>query len=409
MPNPGEPGHALLAQLAHGLVRHGEDQTRRSLGDRRDYVGMSDVGKAIDCLRAAVANKVVPHPPADPAAAYRQGDAVAVDAILRRELTLHRGHWFEAGIEAAFHANRTPLLPQVEIAMNDHGVPIRAHLDFVLLRGGPKPAVRVLELKSMTRIPAALYPAHEAQLYGQIGLIAKQWAKPAFSLRDEAGGVRFANVGFPDLVRRSLGIDLPDESRHVDLQGWVLAVSMTEAKPFGPYLPDPTMLSLCRKTAKTIWQTAAEVRSGATHLDTVAICPGFHPLCDCCPFVEDCPKFRGLCVADPALDRDLDELAGLKGQRLALDTEIDEREERIRRFCHLSSDSAQWLDTGFYRFRNARVPGRRTVDSNKLRSALETHLDDPTIDAVLAASTNIGADYERLSISPVKQSQTLSA
>jgi hypothetical protein len=169
------------------------------------------------------------------------------------------------------------------------------------------------------------------------------------------------------------------------------------------------MLSLCRKTAKTIWQTAAEVRSGTTRLDTVAICPGFHPLCDCCPFVEDCPKFRGLYVADPVLDQDLDELAGLKTQRSSLDAEIDEREERIRRFCRLSGNSTQWLKTGLHRFRNARVPGRQTVDPNKLRSALETHLDDPTIDALLAASTNIGADYERLSISPVKQSQTLSA
>ncbi|MBN2752104.1 MAG: hypothetical protein JXQ84_05285 [Rhodospirillaceae bacterium] len=32
------------------------------------------------------------------------------------------------------------------------------------------------------------------------------------------------------------------------------------------------------------------------------------------------------------------------------------------------------------------------------RSAIETHRDDPTIDAVLAAATNIGTDYERLSV-----------
>ncbi len=409
MTNSGDPGHALLAQLAHGLVRHGEEQTRRSLGDRSAYVGMSDIGKAIECLRAAVASKVAPHPPADPVSAYRQGDTVAVEGILRRELTLHRGHWFEAGIEAAFRANRTPLLPQVEIALDDGGVPIRAHLDFVLLRGGPKPAVRVLELKSMKRIPPSLYPAYEAQLYGQIGLLAKQWNRPVFSLRDEAGGIRFSGIGFHDLVRNSLGIELPEDPHLVDLQGWVLAVSMTEAKPFGPYLPDTTMLSLCRKTAKAIWQTAAEVRSGATKLDAVAICPGFHPLCDCCPFVEDCPKFRGLCVADPALDQDLDELATLKDQRSTLNDEIDEREERIRRFCHLSGNSAQWQKTALFRFRNARMPGRKTVDPNKLRSALELHLDDPTIDAVLSASTNIGADYERLTVSPVKAPQSLSA
>jgi len=47
----------------------------------------------------------------------------------------------------------------------------------------------------------------------------------------------------------------------------------------------------------------------------VAICPGGgHPPCDGCPFAEDYSKFRGMCVADPALGQDLDELAALKDQ-----------------------------------------------------------------------------------------------
>lgn len=165
--------------------------------------------------------------------------------------------------------------------------------------------------------------------------------------------------------------------------------SLTSRRGVRPWMP---------RSTKAIWQTAEEVRSGATNLDAIAICPGFHPLYDCCPLSEDCPKFRGTFVADPALDQDLDDLIDLKTRRSTLDAEIDEREERIRRFCHLSGNRTQWLHSGLYHFKAARVPGRRTLDPNKLRSALENHLDDLTIDAVLTASTNIGADHKRLSV-----------
>ena len=397
--------HALFAQLARGLVRSGRERSERTLGDRSAYVGLSDVGQGIDCLRAAVARKVADHPLADPASLYREGRMDLIDALLRRELTLQRGHWFEDGIEAALCANGTPLLPQVEIDASSDGVPLKAHLDFVLLRGGSRPAVRVLELKSLKRIPAALYPSYEAQVYGQIGLLAEAWSRPVFSLRDRGGVPQFANLSFPDLVRRCLGLDLPETMTLVDLQGWVLAVSMTEADAFGPYHPDPTMLSLCRKTAKTIWETARAVRSGSLTLDEVGICPGFHALCDCCPFALDCPKFHEPMLADPAIDRDLDDLTGLKGRRSLLDAEIAEREERIRRFCDLSGNRATWLKTGLYRVRNARIPGRRILDPVRLRSSLSTHLDPATVDAVIAAATTTGADYERLSISPIKPAE----
>jgi len=404
-PAQGDPSHALLAQLARGLVRCGRSRTERTLGDRSTYVGLSDVGQGIDCLRAAVARKVADRPLADPASLYREGRMDLIDALLRRELTLQRGHWFEDGIEAALCANGTPLLPQVEIDASSDGVPLKAHLDFVLLRGGSRPAVRVLELKSLKRIPAALYPSYEAQVYGQIGLLAEAWSRPVFSLRDRGGVPQFANLSFPDLVRRCLGLDLPETMTLVDLQGWVLAVSMTEADAFGPYHPDPTMLSLCRKTAKTIWETARAVRSGTMSLDAVAICPGFHILCDTCPFALDCPKFYGPMLADPALDRDLAELSGLKNKGQVLASEIAEREERIRQFCRLSGNRATWLKTGLYRVRNARIPGRRILDPVRLRSSLSTHLDPATVDAVIAAATTTGADYERLSISPIKPAE----
>ncbi len=48
----------LLTQLAKGLLAHGKMETEKQLGDRTKYIGMSDIGKGAECMRAAVANKV---------------------------------------------------------------------------------------------------------------------------------------------------------------------------------------------------------------------------------------------------------------------------------------------------------------------------------------------------------------
>ena len=42
----------LLAQVTRGLLRHGQTRTIQTLGDRSSYIGLSDVGRAITCLRA---------------------------------------------------------------------------------------------------------------------------------------------------------------------------------------------------------------------------------------------------------------------------------------------------------------------------------------------------------------------
>lgn len=47
--------HELLSLLKQGLQASGTARTTHSLGDRSKYVGLSDIGKAADCLRAAVA------------------------------------------------------------------------------------------------------------------------------------------------------------------------------------------------------------------------------------------------------------------------------------------------------------------------------------------------------------------
>jgi hypothetical protein len=157
----------LMVQVAKGLLKHGECKTVAELGDRSEYIGLSDIGKGAECLRSAVAGKVYGsmHPSADKVMDwYRDGEFEKVIEVLRKQLILQRGHWFEAGVEQAFEANNAKFFTQLEIDAGFDGVPILAHLDFILVGKG---AVRVLELKSTENLPDNLYASYECQIYGR--------------------------------------------------------------------------------------------------------------------------------------------------------------------------------------------------------------------------------------------------
>ena len=82
--NVGAEG--LLKILRCGLERSAEQRTAIQLGDRSQYVGMSDIAKMLDCPRAALAGKLyIPE--------YR-----STDEALKHKITFHRGHWFERGV-----------------------------------------------------------------------------------------------------------------------------------------------------------------------------------------------------------------------------------------------------------------------------------------------------------------------
>jgi hypothetical protein len=142
----------------------------------------------------------------------------------------------------------------LEVDATDYGVPILAHLDFVLVWGGKRPAVRILELKSTENIPENLYNAYEVQVHGQLAFLAKYWNQPRFSIRDGTGRIVFEKLSFPELTKKVFGFDLPNSPKNVDVEGWVLCLAMSDAKAFGPYKPNVTMLKFSEKTAKDIWQ-----------------------------------------------------------------------------------------------------------------------------------------------------------
>ena len=387
----------LMCQVAQGLLKHGECRTVDELGDRSKYVGLSDIGKGAECLRSAVAGKVFGsmHPAADKMLDwYRDGEFEKVMGALRKQLILQRGHWFEVGIEQAFDANKAKFFTQLEIDAGFDGVPVLAHLDFVLVGKG---AVRVLELKSTENLPDNLYMSYETQHYGQLGFLAKYWNEKRFSIRDGTG-----KMSFPELVKWKFGIDMPENIQDVDLEGWVLCLSMSDAKAFGPYKANDTMTRFCEKTAKSIWEKSEDIRNNNLDLNTVEFCKGFHPLCSFCDHAEGCPKFTVHELGDSVYDDILTELEELKSRKAKLAKDIAIAEDQVREFYINSGVNGDWLSTGDWRFRFSETAGRKSLDTQALLGELREIVGEDQIENLIQKHTSQGLPGQRLYISKTK-------
>jgi hypothetical protein len=365
----------VIEILAKGLQEHSRQQAAFSLGDRSRYVGMSDIGRGVDCLRSAVAGKL---------------NHSAAPVSLDRSLRLQRGHWFEAGIAEAFHFAGNPYLYQLGIQTTYQGVPVRAHPDFVFIT--PKGDVHIVELKSCEHIPDTAYAAHEMQIFGQLGFLAFGWPYPRFSLYD--GGECFS---FPHLVQNELNLTLPPLEQ-TSITGTILYVSMNEAKPFGPYAPNGIMLDACLNLAKTIWEGTKHVQNGMSlnDLDTAV---GWHPLCDYCDWNADCSRFSGINAAD--MEPDLSLLTELKAERERLAERIKEEEKRLKASFQNLSPQGDWINAVTQRFRVGTSEGRKTLDKERLLSALTAHLPAEIAESVLSAGYKTGQPSERLFINTI--------
>jgi len=392
----------LMAQVAKGLLNHSSHATATQLGDRSKYVGLSDIGKGAECMRAAVANKVFGsgHPKADDIGLwYRDQEYDKVTAALKKQLILQRGHWFEAGVEKAFKANETKFFTQLEIDAGFDGVPVQAHLDFVMVANG---AVRILELKSTENIPDCLYTAYETQIYGQLGFLAKHWDQPCFSIRDDTGQIIHSKLSFPALCEKVFAIDMPEDIKDVDLEGWVLALAMSDAKAFGPYKPNDTMTRFCEKTAKSIWEKADELRNNNLDLNTVEFCKGFHPLCDYCDHSNTCPKFTTQELGDSIYNDILVELAELKSRKAKLLKDITIQEDQVKDFYINSGINGDWLSTGDFRFKCSETAGRKSLNTKALTTELVNILGEDEVEKLIQKFTTQSSPSQRLYISKTK-------
>jgi len=383
----------ILSLLASGLEAATQAHTAVALGDRRTYLGMSDLARGLSCPRAVVAGKLAPEP---------------AGQSLEKLLTLRRGHWLEYGIEEALAAVNTKFISQLEISIQQQGVPIKAHLDLVL-PDETASSITVLELKSVGHLREQVYGSHEAQLYGQIGLLRQFWSQPVFSVArqfekslSEPSGSEYCS--FPDLARRQLGIELANDVSSASIQGFVLTVSPNAARAFGPYEPNLDVLDLILKTGRRVWQSLAEIRSGRALLADIPYQQGFAPLCDCCGHNRDCPKFQGGCDSD--LEPELTALTDLKAARSDLEAEIREREDQLKALAALLGRPGQWINGRKHRFRVSSQAGRVTLDQNLLKTGLTQAggLAEAELASLLASVQKTGRSFERLQISPINTS-----
>ena len=391
LPTRKNPADMLLALLAKGLHEHAKASTASQLGNRSQYIGMSDISMMQECQRLAVLRKVQPTNDKD----------VTLDnyeQILKRQLTLQRGHWLEDGIANALYANGFQLIPQLEISITHEQIPIKAHLDFVLIGIS---AIRILELKSNAKPPKTPNKSYEMQVHGQTSLLHKYWSEPVFNLKDEHGVLLYEGKTFPEICKAYLGMNIANAPDEMNIQGWLLCVSMSEAKAFGPYIPSSAIANICMQSAKTQWQHMQNFNDAPGPNGTSKAIPhakGFCMLCTFCEYVNSCPKFAVLSdeARIPEWEQTLNELARLKEIKEKALEEIATLEDQIKQTIFPSNLKGQWIEAGQHRLRVTEQAGRKTLDKNLLIAELAPVMGEKNALQLLTDCETEGAPFARI-------------
>lgn len=146
-----------LLPLFESAVRDMTTHQSSSLGDRRTYIGSSDVA---GCALKSYLSR-------------QQPAEHEVSTLLK----FARGHAAEWLLSKIFDASGIPYDHQVELC--HHAVPMKAHIDFLFYPGSHE--MHAVEVKSVSSIPELPYPYWEDQLMYQLGLLRLQYPKGKIS------------------------------------------------------------------------------------------------------------------------------------------------------------------------------------------------------------------------------------
>ena len=218
-----------------------KQHTAETLGDRRNYLGASDIGQ---CPRKVILERIN----------QKEHDLATL-------LRFERGHMAEEIVAKVFAAaGFTNFERQVEINVSSDVVPFLVHLDFIFTSKIDK-VKSILEVKSGS-VPSTPYGSWESQLYIQMGALIEQY--PDYTIKGALLSLDLANgeIGF-----------------------------------FSGYNPDKTVFQSLKTKAEGIWSDyQAMLQGDEVELTTVPglLCGGY------CNHLLDCPRFAAQEAPDMA-------------------------------------------------------------------------------------------------------------
>ncbi|MBM9514256.1 hypothetical protein [Desulfogranum marinum] len=218
--------------LHQSLQKLSEQHTKQTLGDRRNYLGASDVGA---CPRKVILDRIN-QPEHD----------------LATLLRFQRGHKAEDILAEAYTAGGySNFERQVEIDISTDNVPCLVHIDFVFTSAAKKEKT-IVEVKS-GKIPETVYSSWESQLYLQMGALAKKY--PAYTIK-----------------------------------GAILSLDLSEgdAEIFNSYTPNDRLFTALVQRCEHIWHDYQQTLNG----QEVELQTNVSPLCGFCSHIQTCPRFQ---------------------------------------------------------------------------------------------------------------------
>jgi len=222
--------------IEEGMRKVNAQRTQETLGDRKEYIGASDMGQ---CPRKAVL------------------DRFSDDVDLATLINFERGHMAEDMLHWALQAEGYGNVERgVEIQdETPAGTPLRIHLDFAYRNNG---RFAVMEAKSTHPIPPIPHEGWELQLKAQLGAVQRNFPEK------EISGTIFA-----------LDVAPKKGSTH---------------KVWNTYAPDSTIYQALQEKADLIYQGVREYQSSGNLPDDIDAEPSL--LCGYCSHIWQCPKFQ---------------------------------------------------------------------------------------------------------------------